>query len=74
VHDRSGLDASAENTADESDDDDTEDGSDPFVNALLAQLEEVRGKVSPYSTYLVLIDALANSTFSGLMRKHDVPR
>jgi len=46
VHDRSVLDASGENTADESDDDDTEDGSDPFVNALLAQLEEVRGKVS----------------------------
>ncbi|KAI8576113.1 hypothetical protein K450DRAFT_258537 [Umbelopsis ramanniana AG] len=44
AHDRSVFDASAEHTADESDDDDTEDGSDPFVNALLAQLEEVRGK------------------------------
>ncbi|KAH8554967.1 kinesin motor domain-containing protein [Umbelopsis sp. PMI_123] len=44
LHDRSMIDASADSAADESDDDDTEDGSDPFVNALLAQLEEVRGK------------------------------
>ncbi|KAG2176697.1 hypothetical protein INT44_007361 [Umbelopsis vinacea] len=57
AHDRSLLDASAENTADESDDDDTEDGSDPFVNALLAQLEEVRGKWIDAETRAATIEA-----------------
>jgi hypothetical protein len=42
----------ADSTAEESDDDDAEDSSDPFVNALLAQLEEVRGKVEYTHTHL----------------------
>jgi hypothetical protein len=39
------MEVANEASAEESDDDDGEDSSDPFVNALLAQLEEVRGKV-----------------------------
>ncbi|KAG2171804.1 hypothetical protein INT43_008184 [Umbelopsis isabellina] len=57
VHERSVLEVANEASAEESDDEDGEDSSDPFVNALLAQLEEVRGKWIDAETRCATIEA-----------------
>ncbi|CAM0137021.1 unnamed protein product [Umbelopsis sp. WA50703] len=57
VQERSAMEVANEASAEESDDDDGEDSSDPFVNALLAQLEEVRGKWIDAETRCATIEA-----------------